>query len=218
LLFAHRRATSEREEELVVAKEKGRREVPSLNDGAAAGGADYSSLDELAKGLASGTISRRKALRLMGSALLGGALASIPGVAWAAKDNISACVQSCRQTFPPGGARGECVRRCREGSACPGTCDEGFPQCNNNPECVAYQTAEGGCVCFDVRQDQECGLFQQCTTSLDCPTGQTCATNTCCSPGGICIAPEQLCPTAENAGLTAVSQRPRRSGPTASSR
>jgi hypothetical protein len=200
-----------------VAKEKGRRDVPSLNDGAA-GGADYSSLDELAKGLASGTISRRKALRLMGSALLGGALASIPGVAWAAKDNISACVQSCRQTFPPGGARSECVRRCREGSACPGTCDEGFPQCNNNPECVAFQTAEGGCVCIDVRQDQECGLFQQCTTSLDCPTGQTCATNTCCSPGGICIPPEQLCPTVENVGLTAVSQRPRRSGPTASSR
>jgi hypothetical protein len=200
-----------------VGKEKGRRDVPSLNDGAA-GGADYSSLDELAKGLASGTLSRRKALRLMGSALLGGALASIPGVAWAAKDNISACVQSCRQTFPPGGARGECVRRCREGSACPGTCDEGFPQCNNNPECVAFQTAEGGCVCIDVRQSQECELYQQCTTSLDCPTGQTCATNTCCSPGGICIPPEQLCPTAENAGLTAVSQRPRRSGPTASSR
>jgi hypothetical protein len=201
-----------------VGKEKGRRDVPSLNDGAAAGGADYSSLDELAKALASGTLSRRKALRLMGGALLGGALASIPGVAWAAKDNISACVQSCRQTFPPGGARGECVRRCREGSACPGTCDEGFPQCNNNPECVAFQTAEGGCVCIDVRQAQECELYQQCTTSLDCPTGQTCATNTCCSPGGVCIPPEQLCPTAENAGLTAVSQRPRRSGPTASSR
>ena len=42
------------------------------------------SLDELAKGLASGTLSRGKALRWMGGALLGAALASFPGVAWAA--------------------------------------------------------------------------------------------------------------------------------------
>ena len=41
------------------------------------------SLDELAKGLASGTLSRGKAIRWMGGALLGAALASVPGVAWA---------------------------------------------------------------------------------------------------------------------------------------
>ena len=42
------------------------------------------SFDALAKELASGAISRRRALRLMGTAILGGTLASIPGVAWAA--------------------------------------------------------------------------------------------------------------------------------------
>ena len=41
------------------------------------------SFDELAKGLASGNISRGKALRLLGAALLGGTLASIPGLAQA---------------------------------------------------------------------------------------------------------------------------------------
>jgi hypothetical protein len=41
------------------------------------------SLDELAKGLASGTLSRSRAIKLMGAALLGGVLASIPGVALA---------------------------------------------------------------------------------------------------------------------------------------
>jgi hypothetical protein len=41
------------------------------------------SFDELARGLASGSVSRRKALRLMGAALLGSTLASIPGVALA---------------------------------------------------------------------------------------------------------------------------------------
>ena len=39
------------------------------------------SLDELARGLASGSLSRGKALRLIGGALLGAALAAVPGVA-----------------------------------------------------------------------------------------------------------------------------------------
>ncbi len=38
------------------------------------------SFDELAKGLASGEVSRRKALRLMGAALAGGTLASLVGI------------------------------------------------------------------------------------------------------------------------------------------
>jgi len=42
------------------------------------------SLDELAKGVAGGTVSRGKALRWLGAALFGGAVASIPGVALAA--------------------------------------------------------------------------------------------------------------------------------------
>jgi len=47
------------------------------------------SLDELTKGLATGTVSRRKALRWMGGALVGAALASVPGVAWADDDRCS---------------------------------------------------------------------------------------------------------------------------------
>src|SRR3712207_305689 len=42
------------------------------------------SFDELASGLASGTLSRGRALKLMGAALVGGALAAIPGVVRAA--------------------------------------------------------------------------------------------------------------------------------------
>jgi len=40
-----------------------------------------SSFDELAKRLASGEVSRGQALRMMGAALVGGALASVPGIA-----------------------------------------------------------------------------------------------------------------------------------------
>ena len=39
------------------------------------------SLDELAKGLANSSVSQSRALKLMSGALLGGLLASIPGVA-----------------------------------------------------------------------------------------------------------------------------------------
>lgn len=39
------------------------------------------SFDELARGIATGTVSRGKALRLLGAALLGATLASIPGLA-----------------------------------------------------------------------------------------------------------------------------------------
>src|SRR5215212_9957273 len=42
------------------------------------------SFDELARGLASGSISRGRALKLMGAALVGGVLASMPGIAQAA--------------------------------------------------------------------------------------------------------------------------------------
>ena len=40
------------------------------------------SFDELAKGLPSGNFSRGKALKIMGAALVGGALAAFPGAAW----------------------------------------------------------------------------------------------------------------------------------------
>ena len=59
-----------------------------------------SSFDELAVGLSSGTLSRGKALRLMGAALVGGVLASIPGIAGATP-----------RLKPPG-------RRCKRGDQC----------------------------------------------------------------------------------------------------
>jgi len=50
--------------------------------------------DQLAKGLSSGEVSRGKALRLMGAALVGGVLASIPRVAAAQQVcTHSACCQ-----------------------------------------------------------------------------------------------------------------------------
>ena len=83
------------------------------------------SFDELARGLASGSLSRRKALRLMGAALVGGALASIPGVALAAP---------CPSGQAPCGGSASRGRCCEEGLCCKGgarpfCCFADFPKC-----------------------------------------------------------------------------------------
>jgi hypothetical protein len=177
------------------------------------------SFDALAKGLANGSISRGRAIKLMGTALLGGVLASIPGLAWAHHRPDHGLPPGHGGTppghggTPPGQGSPPPPPPPPPGACTPGSCPEGtgdFPVCNNNPDCICFQTAEGGSLCFDIRTDQSCELYQQCTTSLDCPTGHTCVVNNCCDVG-ICIAPAQLCPTTENAGLSAESQQSRRS-------
>jgi hypothetical protein len=166
--------------------------------------------DELAKGLANGTISRRQALRWMGGALVGGVLASIPGVALAQQGGNSACDEFCHENFS-GRAAGRCASAGAHGTGpcyectpgigpgpkfigCDpqgGICDSLVP-CNNNPNCLCYQTAEGCGLCHNQAARRFCEDYDRCTTSLDCPTGQLCAVNTCC--GEICIPPEEICP------------------------
>src|SRR5215210_1447965 len=63
------------------------------------------SFDALAKGLAEGTVSRRGALRWIGAAILGGVLASIPGMALAQPGGRG-------RPTTPGGSRG-CPAGCQ---------------------------------------------------------------------------------------------------------
>ena len=114
------------------------------------------SFDALAKGLASGTVSRGKALKLMGATLVGGALASVPGIAWAApkprpngrrcKTNSQCVSQNCvDRVCQAGGGDPEptCTPSCPEGEECIG--QEGTP-----PFCVPICTPscpEGVCQC-----------------------------------------------------------------------
>jgi hypothetical protein len=81
------------------------------------------SFDELARGLASGSVSRGKALRLMGAALVGGALASIPGVAQAIHQPCPETTFQCgsghdRTCCPTGWS---CCKRGRQLACCPPT-------------------------------------------------------------------------------------------------
>jgi Stigma-specific protein, Stig1 len=106
--------------------------------------------DDLARGLASDTIPRGRALRLMGGVSLGGALASVPGAGLAA----APCPTGVR-------CRGEC---CPTGvTSCVGTgqnkrcppCPTGTTQCNG--ECVDLQGT-------DPNNCGQCGFV--CPTEL----------------------------------------------------
>jgi hypothetical protein len=134
------------------------------------------SLDELAKGLASGTLSRGKAIRWMGGALLGAALASVPGVAWA--NDCRRLGRECRRDSQC------CSRNCiRRGDDKVCGCPEGKSRCNDR--CVNLKRNENHCgECFNrCAEEEECvGGMCQGGGGI-CPTGGSCQTEfPSCSP------------------------------------
>jgi hypothetical protein len=106
------------------------------------------SFDELARGLASGSISRGRALRLMGAALVGGSLASIPGIAWA----------------KPKPAGGKCNHnhQCESGNCSGGICQ--FPVCQNPLDCT-----ESTDCCPDSFCDAKGGSLGRCVPFVERP-------------------------------------------------
>jgi|SRR5215217_5735548 len=128
------------------------------------------SLDELAKGLANGTISRRQALRLMGGVLVGSALASIPGTAWAAR---------CPR--PRIRCRGQCCPT--PVTTCVGT--GGNKTCGPCPS----GTEECGGTCVDLSTTTNCGSCgNACVPGAICVSGECqCPTGTTLC-GGRCVS------------------------------
>ena len=126
-----------------------------------------SSFDELAKSLADGKLSRRRVLKMLGGALMGGALASIPGAAWAAKGGNSACAKFCKERFPPGPERGECISAGARGE---GPCFDGN---GGGTGCTAH-----GDPCLD-----EFGETGQCCCNP--PTGEPTTNCVCCFGEGV---------------------------------
>ena len=150
------------------------------------------SFDELARGLADGSVTRGKAIRLMGAALVGGALASV-GMREASADppgckrngktcrrNVQCCSGNCEggicaaalPTCPPGTvelSNGTCVTSCAGGGTCPGC--EGCAQGISDTYCFNLSGSQGSCA-----------------TDSDCPTGEFCASGasgscqTACTP------------------------------------
>jgi Stigma-specific protein, Stig1 len=137
------------------------------------------SLDELAKKLATGTLSRGKALRWMGGALLGAALASVPGVAWA-NDDCRRLGRECRRDSQC------CSRNCiRRGDEKVCGCPEGQTLCKK-------PRGEGRCVNLKTNE-RHCGsCFNRCAEGEEC-VGGTCAA-ACISNGrGPCTTNDECC-------------------------
>ena len=115
------------------------------------------SFDDLAKGLANGSISRGRAIKFMGTALLGGMLASIPGIAYAAHGGGHAAGES--QGCPSGQVRVK------------GRCEPITGRCDQHRDCASPEDlcCNGVCthVVFDRNNCGRCGNV--------CPEGYTCS-------------------------------------------
>jgi hypothetical protein len=142
------------------------------------------SLDELAKGLATGTLSRGKAIRWMGGALLGAALASVPGVAWA--NDCRPLGRECRRDSQC------CSRNCiRRGDDKVCGCQEGQTRCGER--CVNLRTNE-----------RHCGRCSNRCTDGECVNGM-CQSEVVCEPpttlcGGQCVDPATFQTDPKNCG------------------
>jgi hypothetical protein len=122
--------------------------------------------DEAAKGLAAGTISRRRALKLTGSALLaGGLLAMSPGVAGAQLSVQQTCA----------GRRAINNRRCRGGAS----------RCGSNRNCFCATTEAGTKTCVNLR-NVNCPTRDECDSFRDCARGEVCI-----QIGGCCGNPRR---------------------------
>jgi hypothetical protein len=172
------------------------------------------SFDELAKGLAGGTVSRGKALRWLGAALFGGAVASIPGVAFAAPcrsprircsgqccaEGVTTCQGTGRNktcgpapvVCPPG--QDVCGGQCLDTSTDLANCGACGNACGLSQSCVdgQCQCPPGTSFCTGIGcVDTNCPTpLDPTTCQCDCPPGHPpCgAGSSCCAPGQVCTS------------------------------
>ena len=95
------------------------------------------SFDELAIGLSSGTLSRGKALRLMGAALVGGALGSL-GISEAAADQCKRNGKVCKKD------KQCCSGNCSSGT-CAAACQPFGASCTADSQCCGGNCSSGTC-------------------------------------------------------------------------
>lgn len=159
------------------------------------------SFDALARGLANGNMSRRQALRWMGGALVGGMLASIPGVALATHKaghggggggGNSACAHFCTAVFgelEP--AHAECTAAAaenKEGNLCQQCLADPTRICPlGEPHCCPGGLTEccGPTACCNLDQGQNCCPQEdRCVT---CAEGEVFNPENCQCEGPTCV-------------------------------
>ena len=115
------------------------------------------SLDEVAKGLAGGTISRRRALKMAGAALLGAAVVPFSSASPAEAQ------ETCRNR--PALSN----RRCTAEAIC-----------HELPLCACARTVRGNKRCIDLASRDFCAA-EPCERNRDCPEGEICVKlGACC--------------------------------------
>ena len=141
------------------------------------------SFDELASGLASGTLSRGKALKLMGAALVGGTLASLGIGEAAADDECRPDGKKCRQDAQC--CNGNCSKSgtSRFGT-CAAACVSNGGACTSDNDCCsrfcvdrscAEPRALFHCICEDGSATRPC--------VSDCGVGQVVCQDFCTGQG-----------------------------------
>jgi hypothetical protein len=138
--------------------------------------AEEHSFDELAKRLVDASLSRRRALKLIVSALLGGSLLTlIPGVA-------ETQVQSIGGNGKGGGRNHERSHR--------------HHQHHRHRQHHSRRGGTGSMACPPQRicGNECCPEGQQCMNGSCCPPERVCTpSNTCCPPGEICASGGGVC-------------------------
>ena len=138
------------------------------------------SFDELTRGLASGSVTRGRALRLMGAALVGGTLASL-GIGEAAADPIG-CKRNGKVCTKD---RLCCSRICDSGTCA--MCRSNGGSCSDNDQCCSGNCSSGTCAVNACVQQGGTPLTEgECTCAFFCPTQHgpiTCQDNPNCGCG-----------------------------------
>jgi Stigma-specific protein, Stig1 len=147
-------------------------------------------LDVLAKSAATGTITRRRSLGLMGGTFLGGVLASIPGLAWAQSycpPPTTLCGSSCKDLRYDTSNCGRCGNVCPANSYCQnGVCREAVSGGGSGGGSGSGVCPSGQSPCFcctGLSSDRNnCGACgNRCSSSQTCQNGV--CTDVTCPPG-----------------------------------
>jgi hypothetical protein len=169
--------------------------------------------DELTRGLASGSISRGRALRLMGAALVGGTLSSLGlgGVAAADPPGCKRNGKTCRldRTCCSGNCAGRtcacqsnggscstgsqcCSGNCSSGTCCPSGTVRVNGACAT--PCTGFGTCPASCPgCIfgagggGAAYCRGSGALSMCTSHADCPSGQFCGVGDPTRTEGFCF-------------------------------
>jgi hypothetical protein len=135
---------------------------------------EYSSFDELAKGVASGTISRSGALKMAGAAILAAVFGSSVTIDEAEAETDRVC-------------RGKPAISNRR---CPDSEQSGCRE-REDQICQCALTVEGDKRCVDLT-DEDCPAADECDRSRDCPGSQLCIKVGACCEGSrrnLCVRP-----------------------------